>query len=122
MIGRLAGGFGAVMVGISLIGPVSKQVNLAQQSSNLTATPLASSLLEIVPIFFALAILVVGIGIAYTGLRDAGLFGFSDEYQGDYELEQEKREPEQKQTYEEYVRERLRIEKMMRWGWIGRWL
>ena len=75
MINRLIGGFVAILVGVSLIGPISDQVADATR----TAGPLQNSsswgatVLRMVPGFFALGILGIGIAITYGSLRDAGV-------------------------------------------------
>ena len=92
MINQLIGGFVAILVGVSLVGPIADQVNLAAMSKNATGTTctattdigcsgaslyLSSSwgatVLKMVPGFFALGILGVGIAVTYGALRDAGV-------------------------------------------------
>ena len=76
MISRLVGGFVAILVGVSLIGPVADEVDAAA-NTNATALYNASSwgatVLRLVPGFFALGILGIGIAITYGSLRDAGV-------------------------------------------------
>jgi len=75
MINRLIGGFVAILVGVSLIGPISDQV--ASVAGTATALANASAwgatVLKMVPGFFALGILGIGIAITYGSLRDAGV-------------------------------------------------
>jgi len=75
MINRLIGGFVAILVGVSLIGPISDQVALvAGTGTALTnASAWGSTVLKMVPGFFALGILGIGIAITYGALRDAGV-------------------------------------------------
>ena len=75
MINRLIGGFVAILIGVSLIGPISQQVNTAANvSGNLTAmAPWGSTVLRLVPGFFALGIMGIGIAITYGSLKDAGI-------------------------------------------------
>jgi len=92
MINRLIGGFVAILIGVSLIGPIATQVESAALSVNssgstCTATTqagcstaglyLASSwgatVLKMVPGFFELGILGIGIAVTYGALRDAGV-------------------------------------------------
>ena len=75
MISRLIGGFVAILLGVSLIGPISEQVNTATASiSNLTlTTSWGATVLKLVPGFFALGILGIGIAVTYGSLRDAGV-------------------------------------------------
>ena len=104
MIANLIGGFVSILVGVSLIGPVSTEVNTAAgpcgyteggiyygtlssgvctngtaefNSSTFTALYNASSwgstVLSLVPGFFALGVLGIGIAVTYSSLRQAGV-------------------------------------------------
>jgi len=75
MINRLIGGFVAILVGVSLIGPISDQVYEATSATaNLTLlSSWGSTVLKMVPGFYALGLLGVGIAITYGSLRDAGV-------------------------------------------------
>jgi hypothetical protein len=92
MINRLIGGFVAILIGVSLIGPISEQVNTAAVSTNSTGSTCTSTsqagcsgaalyvtsgwsttVLKMVPGFFALGILGIGIAVTYGALRDAGV-------------------------------------------------
>ena len=75
MINRLIGGFVAILIGTSLIGPISDEVYMASRSglalSN--ASSWGATVLKMVPGFFALGILGIGIAVTYGSLRDAGV-------------------------------------------------
>jgi len=90
MIANLIGGFVSILLGTSLIGPVSIEVNAAACSSNATrsvtgtgdwacdsalynSTSWGSTVLKLVPGFFALSILGIGIAVTYSSLREAGI-------------------------------------------------
>lgn len=75
MISRLIGGFVAILIGVSLIGPVSSEVNTAAVTDgNLyNAASWGATVLKLVPGFFALGILGIGIAVTYGSLRDAGV-------------------------------------------------
>ena len=75
MIANLIGGFISILVGVSLIGPVADEVSVAAGSgTNLTTnTPWGSTVLKLVPGFFALSILGIGVAVTYTSLRQAGI-------------------------------------------------
>ena len=94
MIANLVGGFVSILVGVSLVGPISEQINSATSNINSTggaclaqnigqaASPgcqlIASAswgatVLKLVPGFFALAILGVGLAVTYASLRQAGV-------------------------------------------------
>ena len=75
MIANLIGGFVSILVGVSLIGPVSAQVQeVAGAGSALTnASSWGSTVLRLVPGFFALGILGIGLAVTYSSLRQAGI-------------------------------------------------
>ena len=92
MINRLIGGFVAILIGVSLIGPIASQVNTAATSVNSTGSTCTSitqggcansalylssswgaTVLKMVPGFFALGILGIGIAVTYGALSDAGV-------------------------------------------------
>jgi len=105
MIANLIGGFVAILIGTSLVGPVSSEVNTAAgpcgftsggiyygthdaanslcnngtATTNVSETALyqssgwGSTVLKLVPGFFALGILGIGIAVTYSSLRQAGV-------------------------------------------------
>lgn len=75
MIATLIGGFVSILVGVSLIGPVSTEVNTAAgTSAALTnASSWGATVLKLVPGFFALGILGIGIAVTYSSLQQAGV-------------------------------------------------
>jgi len=75
MIANLIGGFVSILIGVSLIGPIAQQVNTtAGTSGDLYAvTTWGAAVLKMVPGFFALGILGVGIAVTYSSLRQAGI-------------------------------------------------
>jgi len=75
MINRLIGGFVAILIGVSLVGPISTQVNTAAATGGdlYNASSWGATVLKMVPGFFALGILGIGIAITYGSLRDAGV-------------------------------------------------
>ena len=86
MIANLIGGFVAVLVGVSLVGPISTEVNTAAVGYNSTggcsagycsalfnASGWGSTVLLMEPGFFALGILGIGIAVTYSSLRQAGV-------------------------------------------------
>jgi len=97
MIANLIGGFVAILLGTSLIGPIATEVVTVSATANSTGTTcvlptyggtaqtgcenaqlhLASAwgatVLKLVPGFFALSILGIGIAVTYTSLRQAGV-------------------------------------------------
>lgn len=75
MIANLIGGFVSILVGTSLIGPVATEVNTAASSTGAlyNATSWGATVLKLVPGFFALSILGIGIAVTYTSLRQAGV-------------------------------------------------
>ena len=75
MISRLIGGFVAILLGVSLIGPVAEEIQTATATSEAlpNASSWGSTVLQLVPGFFALGILGIGIAVTYGSLRDAGV-------------------------------------------------
>lgn len=78
-LSTLLGGFVTLLVGASLIGPISEQVGIASQSLNATsganqlATSMSSSLLQIIPVFFAIGLIAAVVGLMASGFRNQGL-------------------------------------------------
>ncbi len=75
MIANLIGGFVSILVGTSLIAPVASEVNTAASDTGAlyNATSWGATVLKLVPGFFALSILGIGIAVTYTSLRQAGI-------------------------------------------------
>lgn len=75
MIANLIGGFVSILVGVSLIGPVSTEVNTAAVTNGAlyNASSWGATVLKLVPGFFALGILGIGIAVTYSSLRQAGV-------------------------------------------------
>ncbi len=81
MIANLIGGFVSILLGTSLIGPVSTEVNTVACGSNASncdsalynVTSWGATVLKLVPGFFALSVLGIGIAVTYTSLRQAGI-------------------------------------------------
>ncbi len=92
MIANLIGGFVAILIGVSLVGPISTEVNTAAQTHNATGSEClttaqtgcsgahlyvssgwGATVLKLVPGFFALGILGIGIAVTYSSLRQAGV-------------------------------------------------
>ena len=75
MIANLIGGFVSILVGVSLIGPVATEVNTAASNTGAlyNASTWGATVLELVPGFFALAILGIGLAVTYSSLRQAGV-------------------------------------------------
>lgn len=73
MIANLVGGFVAIIIGVSLVGPVSTVVNTAAAGDLNTVSSWGASVLKLVPGFFALSILGVGIAVTYSALRESGV-------------------------------------------------
>ncbi len=69
-LGRLLEGFITILIGVNLIPSVADQV-VAAQSGNVTGV--ASTILGLVSLFFALGIMIAGVNIAVGGLQDVGL-------------------------------------------------
>lgn len=76
-IGSIISGIVTILIGFSLIGPVSEQVKLATVSSatnsTLASTEFTSTVLNTIPILFALGVLIIAVSMAYNFTRDNGL-------------------------------------------------
>lgn len=75
MIANLIGGFVAILIGVSLVGPISTEVNNAAVTDGAlyNASSWGATVLNMVPGFFALGILGIGIAVTYSSLRQAGI-------------------------------------------------
>jgi len=97
MIANLIGGFVAILIGTSLIGPISEQVMDTAASTNTTggachgptdvgysatadaqcqlytSSSWGATVLKLAPGFFALAIMGIGVAVTYSSLRQAGI-------------------------------------------------
>ena len=75
MMAQLIGGFIAILIGISLMGTVSSEINTATMSSGSLAqvSGWGNTVLALVPGFFALAILGIGVAITYSAMSEAGI-------------------------------------------------
>ena len=75
MIANLIGGFVSILIGVSLVGPISTEVNTVAVSTGAlaNASSWGATVLKMVPGFFALGILGIGIAITYSSLRQAGI-------------------------------------------------
>jgi hypothetical protein len=75
MIANLIGGFVSILVGVSLIGPVAGIINQTAQAGGdlANSSSWGASVLLMVPGFFALGILGIGIAVTYSSLRQAGI-------------------------------------------------
>ena len=75
MIANLIGGFVSILVGVSLIGPIATEINTATAATaNLTSvSSWGATVLRLVPGFFALGVLGIGLAVTYASLRQAGV-------------------------------------------------
>ena len=75
MIAQLVGVFVAILIGVSLLPMITKQVKEATASANMTGTQAqwANTVTSLVPAFFALAIGGTAIAVAASALSNAGL-------------------------------------------------
>lgn len=75
MIANLIGGFVSILIGVSLIGPIATVVNTAAATGGALANSSSwgATVLQMVPGFFALGILGIGIAVTYSSLRQAGI-------------------------------------------------
>jgi len=70
MLGNLLGGFIVIIVGVNLIPTIADQVSTAQNGN---VTGAASTIIGLVPLFYALGIMSAGVALCVGGLRNAGV-------------------------------------------------
>ena len=79
MIANLIGGFVAILIGVSLIGPISDQVGMdsiygcGTKSYLNNISSWGGTVCRLVPGFFALGIMGIGVAVTYSSLRQAGV-------------------------------------------------
>jgi len=75
MIGRLIGGFVTILIGVSLLGPISTEIQTASAAGSglVNSSTWSVTVLRLTPGFYALGLLGVAIGVTYGSLRDAGV-------------------------------------------------
>lgn len=80
MLGNIIGGFIVILVGATLAPTVADEVRAARNNASgslggtgANITGAASTILGLTTLFYCLSVATVGIGIATTGLRNAGL-------------------------------------------------
>jgi hypothetical protein len=71
-LGTLIGGFITILIGVTLLPEIAKQVGVAQSNMNVTGTESASAVLSMIPLFFGLAIVGVVIAVVAGALRSTG--------------------------------------------------
>ena len=95
MIAQLVGAFVVILVGVSLIPIITKQVDVYSQSMNITGTgnittsgffggnvtssSWTTTVLNFMPAAFGLAILVAALGMVASTLKSSGLIGGGEE-------------------------------------------
>ncbi len=72
-LGRLLEGFITILVGVSLIPSIADQVATITNSTISNVTGSSATLVSLVTLFFALAIMIAGVNVAVGGLQDVGL-------------------------------------------------
>lgn len=113
MIGNIVGGVISAVVGFTIYPMVKEQVAIAIEQTNPVGASL--TLLQLVPQIFLGSICLMSLVVIYQGLRNAGLIG--SKYQEDYEEDLREKlieNPNHKQTYYEYVQERIEAQKLIR--------
>ena len=76
MLGNLLSGFITIVIGVNLLPPIADQVYSARYDSNsqiTNVTGAASTIVSLIPLFFSLGIMTVGMALVVGGFRDAGV-------------------------------------------------
>lgn len=107
MIAQIIGAMIVVVVGFSLLPTIQEQMDLA--IANQTVEPSLQTTLEWTPKLFI--VIIIGMAI----LMVARVFMGNDYLEPEEEEIEEEMKPKKphRQTYEEYVKERLNVEEMM---------
>ena len=115
MLWPIIGAVVVLFLGLALLPLISQQIQVAKNSTSIEQTSTqGSTILSVATVFFAIAIMAAIIAVTVSAFNNAGLISEGNErgYDEDYNnLESEERH---KQTYKEYVRERLEVEMMMK--------
>lgn len=114
MIEKIVSTIAMAFIGIMLLNPITKIVQIATSHIQ-TSSPSSAVILGLIPAFFLIGLIAMIIANISSIIMDKGLEDVEEEIKEEYK-------PNDKQTYEEYVRERLRVERIMKYGWIGRWI
>jgi quinol-cytochrome oxidoreductase complex cytochrome b subunit len=93
-IGKIIGGAVVVLVGISVVPTIAKEISKINNETNMTAT--AATITGLAPFVFGLGVLAVGIAIALTGLRQAEIMKHKEDNDED-----EGRKPKKKNWIEQ---------------------
>ena len=84
MINRLIGGFVGILIGVSLVDPISGEVIKCSASNHsigphtcydalVNTSTWSTTIVGLVPGFFALGVLGIGLAVCYGALQDAGV-------------------------------------------------
>lgn len=74
MLGNLIGGFITILVGVSLLPTIANEIKSGQYPSNETnITGASATIINLVPLFFALGVMSAGVAVTAQGLRAAGM-------------------------------------------------
>jgi len=101
LMGNLVGGFIGIIVGIALLPNISDITNSFLLESNVTNISEGlggggtNTLLSLVPIFFVLAMVGMGLATVFTGLKNAGVLGGGSSDEDEEEDEEEEEEEEE---------------------------
>jgi hypothetical protein len=75
MIAGLIAGFVTILLGVAFVGTLSEEINTATMinSSLYNSSTWGNTTLKMVPGFYSLGVLAVGIAVCYGALRGAGI-------------------------------------------------
>lgn len=108
MIGNIVAVLAVVVIALTVYPAIQDEVTEAQQSQNVTTSmdKVNNTVLGMVVPFFMVAVIGVAIAFVATSLQDAGLSSNDDE-----DIEPPNSEYS---SYEEYVRQRMAVERMLK--------
>lgn len=107
MIARIITALVPVGIAVALYPTIDNQILEVTSNSNVTATPIAMTMLNFMPELFLASCVFAVVGIILSSI-----FRENEEEPSEQEFKPKKKQG--KQTYEEFVEERLKVEEMMR--------
>lgn len=101
MLAQLVGAFVVVLIGVALIPIIANQMNEVS-SANITS-PMSGTMIQLIPMFFGLVVLAMGIAMVYSALKSAGLVGGRKKGvdMGEEDEEEDEEEDDEDEDYDE---------------------
>ncbi len=109
MIANLIGGFVTILIGVSLIGPIATQVNTAAATGGAlyNSSTWGATVLQLVPGFFMIAIVLAATIGVWSALRNSGILGRDNDFNATGNLIQPMIISKNKKTTKKHKRKHL---------------